>query len=67
LELSNIPCAVQDLEASVNSWCEWFDLDKEEMYFDQELKAHCQKVTLKGGDILFCSPSTDPTQEQKMV
>lgn len=54
---SHIKIAVKNLKNTVNKWSRLFNLEVGEKYINEELQATCQVMNLKGGNIVFCSPT----------
>ncbi|HET7577654.1 MAG TPA: VOC family protein [Bacillales bacterium] len=57
--LSSIGLAVGNLDKRIAEWQDWFDLEPEERFTDDQLNARCQTLKLEGGNLLFCEPLGD--------
>lgn len=54
---SHITIAVNHLEHTVNKWSNIFGFEVGEKFIDSELQATCQTLKLRGGNIVFCTPT----------
>lgn len=57
VEIQDLVFAVRDLERQTEKWGHLFGLKKSEPYTDEDLKANCVQLSLKGGDLTFVSPA----------
>ncbi|WP_216831143.1 VOC family protein [Alkalihalobacterium elongatum] len=56
LKCSFIGFAVNNLETTIERWKSIFNLESSDLIFSKTLNAKCKKLSLKGGDLLFCEP-----------
>jgi catechol 2,3-dioxygenase-like lactoylglutathione lyase family enzyme len=57
IHLEYVACAVRDLQHTVTVWSDLFDLKIVDKWDAQDMAAHCVRMKLSGGDLIFCSPS----------
>ncbi|ALS29938.1 glyoxalase-like domain-containing protein [Paenibacillus sp. 32O-W] len=58
--------AVRELEPAVDKWSRITDLHPGDVYEDEVLQAKCRKLSLPGGELVFCAPVGTGTVSERL-
>lgn len=59
ISLTSVGYAVKNIDASINDWSTYLQLEKGASFIDESLQAEAQVLHLKGGNVIFYEPVGD--------